>query len=43
MRKDAVCPELYQVTEDYSAAPETVAVPQKHMKADENERHAEYA
>ncbi|KAJ5251538.1 hypothetical protein N7489_001948 [Penicillium chrysogenum] len=43
MRKDAVCPELYQVTEVYSAAPETVAVPQKHMKADENERHAEYA
>ncbi|KGO68786.1 General substrate transporter [Penicillium italicum] len=39
MRKDAVCPELYQVTQDYVAAPETVGASEK---TDENERHAEH-
>ncbi|OQD92022.1 hypothetical protein PENSOL_c046G06938 [Penicillium solitum] len=42
MRKDAICPELYQVTQDYATAPGTVSVPEKHGMADENERHAEH-
>ncbi|KAJ5685361.1 hypothetical protein N7536_007980 [Penicillium majusculum] len=42
MRKDAICPELYQVTQDYATAPGTVGVPEKHGMADENERHAEH-
>ncbi|KAF7528865.1 hypothetical protein PCG10_009579 [Penicillium crustosum] len=42
MRKDAICPELYQVTQDYVAAPGTVGVSEKHAMADENERHAEH-
>ncbi|KAJ5451395.1 Major facilitator superfamily domain general substrate transporter [Penicillium cf. griseofulvum] len=37
MRKDAVCPELYQVTQDYVAAP----APEKHENT-EMERHAEH-
>lgn len=41
MRKDAVCPELYQVARDYAAGPGTVGVSEKHA-ADENERHAEH-
>ncbi|KUM59024.1 hypothetical protein ACN42_g8128 [Penicillium freii] len=42
LRKDAICPELYQVTQDYAAAPGTADVPEKHAMADENERHAEH-
>ncbi|CAI7604254.1 unnamed protein product [Penicillium glandicola] len=42
MRKDAVCPELYRVAQDYATAPGTIGVSEKNVKADENERHAEH-
>ncbi|KAJ5197273.1 hypothetical protein N7449_007752 [Penicillium cf. viridicatum] len=42
MRKDTISPELYQVTQDYAAAPGIVGVLEKHAMADENERHAEH-
>ncbi|KAJ5165345.1 uncharacterized protein N7500_007175 [Penicillium coprophilum] len=38
MRKDAVCPELYQTTQDYAVAP----APEKNVDADKEERHAEH-
>ncbi|EKV13094.1 MFS sugar transporter, putative [Penicillium digitatum] len=42
MRKDAVCPELYQVTQDYAAAPGIVGDSENHVKTDENEHHTEH-